>query len=91
MITKALLDFLTGLLGVVIGWLPTSPPPGWVGNTAGMVASLMDYGSGLGAWINWPLMGIVAATIGGVMLLSFGIKVTRIVASFLTLGGGSAA
>lgn len=91
MITAKLLDFLGALVSFVTGLLPTMPVPGWVDGASGHLTTILGYGAGLGAWIPWQIAGIVFGSLMIALGISFGIKVARIVASFLTLGGGSAA
>jgi len=90
MITKALFDFFGALVGFIVGLFPTSGAPGWVNDGAGYLAQIWGYADGLGGWIPWSLAGTLLSAVFACMLLSVGIKVVRIVASFLTLGGGSA-
>lgn len=91
MITAKLLDFLGALVSFVTGLLPTMSTPGWLDTASGHLATVLGYGAALGAWIPWQVAGIVFGSLMVALGVSFGIKVVRIVASFLTLGGGSAA
>lgn len=90
MVTDALLDFVAWLVETVVGWMPDSEPPEWLGNIANMGAVLGDGVNSMGAWLPIALgFQIVQAAVVclGVGLL---IKVVRILASFFTAGGGSA-
>jgi hypothetical protein len=76
---------------LIVGWLPTDPPPSWVSDANGLLSQIWGWGAGLGAWVPWQLIGVVVAAVLACALIGFLIKIVRIVASFLTLGGGSAA
>lgn len=62
--------------------------PDWVFAGIGYVASAMAYVSSLGNWIPFDLGGVVMLAALAAWVLGVGIKIVRIVASFLTLGGG---
>lgn len=71
--------------------MPDLPVPGWFTGAGTAVAGLFSAAGSMGVWIPIPLalnvMGVLfAAMFGGAL-----IKLARIVASFLTAGGGSAA
>lgn len=66
------------------------PVPGWVTDGPGMIARLMGYATALGNWVPLPLFAIVVASVVVCLVAGLGIKVARIAASFLTVGGGSA-
>lgn len=91
MITDALLNLLSWIVNGVLDAIPEVGVPGWLLSLSGMLGSLFDMGASLGAWIPWTLVGAVAGTVVATWAIAFGVKLTRIVASFLTLGGGSAA
>lgn len=91
MITEALMSVVTGLVSVLLGSLPVVPVPGWLSDLSSGVSSIAAAGSGLGVWLPVPLIVAVITTVFGAWIIGFGIKLARIVASFLTLGGGSAA
>lgn len=91
MIVELLLGVLFLFLRGVIALFPDGDPPAWVDDGAGMLGQLVGYASGLGAWIPFQLAGTVLAAVLVCMVAGFGIKLVRIVASFLTAGGGSAA
>jgi len=79
------------LVRAIIGLLPTVGPPAWVDDGAGYLNTALGYGSGLGGWISFPIAGVVLLALLGCLVVGFTIKVVRIVASFFTAGGGSAA
>jgi len=70
--------------------LPAIPVPSWIGSGAGSVASVLGTAAQLGNWVPLPLFGLVVAAVLVCLIGGLAIKVTRIVASFITLGGGGA-
>lgn len=90
MISEALIRFFMGFLNWFLGLLPTANAPSWMVNASGYLATVWSYGAGLGAWIPWSMVGTVLASVLVCVGIGFGIKVARIVASFMTLGGGGA-
>lgn len=90
MITQWIGEFFSALVNFVLGLLPTVSPPSWLTDGSGYLATIWGYGAGLGAWIPWSLVGVVFAAVLVCIGIGFGIKVVRIVASFATIGGGSA-
>lgn len=90
MITQLILDFLFGLFGLILGWLPTAGPPSWWADATDNVAQVWSYGASLGAWFPWALVAIVVPACFVALGIGLGIKVTRQVLSLFTAGGGSA-
>ncbi len=91
MILEAILDLLAWLLGLIAGLFPQGNPPEWVGGFADSLETVLGTIQGVGTWIPSTLMLSVLATYLVCLGVGFAIKVVRIVASFLTAGGGSAA
>jgi hypothetical protein len=77
---------------VFIGGLVTVPaPPAFLGQLAGWVTTARSYVASTDVWLPWPLAVAVLAAYAGSLLAGLAVKLVRIIASFLTLGGGSAA
>ncbi len=55
------------------------------------IGTVLAYAGAFGHWIPWWVVVPVLALVMGALIAGGGIKLVRIVASFLTLGGGSAA
>lgn len=91
MVTDALLRLMESVVHGLLGALPEIPVPDWLVSISASAADIAAMGAGLGAWIPARLIVAVALTLLAAWLIGFGIKAVRIVASFLTLGGGSAA
>lgn len=90
MIAEGLIVVGVGFVNFFLGLLPKTSAPAWLDNGTGYLATVWGYASGLGAWIPWSLVGTVLTAVLLCVVLGFGIKVARIVASYFTLGGGSA-
>jgi hypothetical protein len=90
MIVEWFLDALVSLLEAAIGALPTFNPPTWFTNSGSMVGQLFGFANSMGAWMPIGLLMTVATAVLTCVVIGFGIKLTRIAASFLTAGGGSA-
>lgn len=91
MVTDAIIGILTDLLLTVLDLLPVLTLPGWASSATSGVGSIMGIASSMGAWIPLTLTVTVAIAVLAAYGIAFGIKLARIVASFLTAGGGSAA
>jgi len=90
MIGEALIRFFTSFVNFFIDLLPTTDAPSWLTSASSYLTVVWSYGAGLGAWIPWPIVGTVVASVLVCVGIGFAIKVARIVASFMTLGGGGA-
>jgi hypothetical protein len=71
--------------------LPAPTPPDWWSSVSGAVDAVNSHITGLGAWLPFPVLRTVLAAVFALLAISLAVKVVRIVASFLTAGGGSAA
>lgn len=91
MIFEAVVGFFVALVDFFLGLLPSSTPPEWFLTAGDAVSDVLAHAAGLGAWLPLPLAVTVFGALLASVLVGFGIKVVRIVASFFTAGGGSAA
>lgn len=91
MIVEALFAVGVGFINFFLGLLPTADPPSFVLGMTGWLDTVWDYASGLGAWIPYTVLGDVVVAVLASVGIGFAIKIARIVASFFTAGGGSAA
>lgn len=91
MITDALIRFGGWIVHSLLGLIPEWTAPEWVTSAGSAIASVLSWVDSLSVWFPMRLLGVVAAAVTGAWLVSFGVKIVRIVASFLTAGGGSAA
>jgi hypothetical protein len=90
-ITDAILDFFGALVGFVMGELYALVPavPGWANSAVDNLAEVKGWVMGFDTWLPVGLAFTVAAAVGAVWLVGILIGVGRVVASYLTLGGGA--
>lgn len=91
MVTDWLIELFASLVGTILSWMPTFPVPEWLSSADGALATVLTYAGSMGAWFPSGLAVTVALAILAAYVVGFGIKIVRIIASFVTLGGGSAA
>lgn len=91
MIIEAILKVIGGIIRGFVGLFGSLAPPAWLTGLTGPLEQLMGEVASVGAWIPWSTVAMVAATVLTCMALGFTIKIVRIIASFFTAGGGSAA
>lgn len=91
MITDAILTLLTGMVTWALGVLPSVPVPGWLDPRDSVFATVFTYADSMGKWFPTALVMAVLGTYLLITFTGFSIKVVRIVASFLSGGGGGAA
>ena len=90
MITDALIGFFFNVIGALLDLLPHFTVPSWMSAT-GPMGTVFTYAGSMGAWFPTSLAVTVLLAILTAYGVGFAIKGVRIVASFFTLGGGSAA
>jgi hypothetical protein len=91
MITNAVLGALLSVSGWLVGLFPDAELPGWLAEIPTQVAAVGQYLGGTAAWFPWNTVGLAVASVLVACGVGLVLKLVRIVASFLTLGGGSAA
>ena len=91
MIVEWFLAALKAFLVWLLSLFPDVAVPSWVANADGWFTTLLGNAASMGAWVPWTLLLSVAGVVAVCLAAGFTIKLVRIVASFLTLGGGSAA
>lgn len=91
MVTEAVLGVLASIVAWIGSNLGVPSPPAFLTDLPGYVATAASYLASTGAWFPWSLVLTIATAHAAVLLAALAVKVFRIVASFLTLGGGSAA
>lgn len=85
--------FIKGMVAVIsfgLGLLPTSNPPSWLTGRDSNIASILQGAAGLGAWVPLSLGATIATAVLACAVIGFAIKITRIVLSLFSAGGGSA-
>lgn len=91
MIPERFIDLVAGFLSFVAGLLDFPAVPGVVLSVPGYVSTVGGWMSGTGAWVPWSVVSTMVALWASCLVGAVAIRVVRIVASFLTAGGGGAA
>jgi hypothetical protein len=91
MITLALLGVLAGIVILIGNLFPESEPGDIATRAAEGIGTVMGWISGFQSWLPFSVLAQCALVIVSVYLLGFGIKLVRIIASFVSGGGGGAA
>lgn len=91
MITGAIVSWFGAFIGWLGSLLSLPTPPAFLGDLAGYVATAAGYVASTSVWMPWSVMVAVLAAWAVCLAAGFAVKLVRIVASFLTAGGGSAA
>lgn len=91
MVTNSILNILSGIWSWFIGMLPAPSVPDWFTAADSGLHQLAQALGSVSAWIPVGLIGLVLATWATAWAAGAFIKIARIVLSFLTMGGGSAA
>ena len=58
--------------------------PGWVDEASGYAGTVFAYADSLGAWVNFGLVSVVAASVLSSVLVGFGIKIARLGVGFVS-------
>lgn len=91
MIVELIITALVALVSFIGSLFPTISLPGWFTSLVGHVEFVAGYMSGLGQWIPFGPAGNALAFVLVAVGVAVIVKLVRIVASFITAGGGSAA
>lgn len=92
MVVEWLLQALEAVGRFIVGLFDFIPaPPAFFSDLAGHVDVVASYMAGTGVWLPWGLMLSVLALWGASLFAAVTVRFVRIVASFMTGGGGGAA
>lgn len=91
MIVKWFCDFIAWAWGQLMSAIPDVPVPDWWTNSTSWLDTLFQEASSMSVWVNFGLVRVVGTVLIGCIGVSMAIKLGRIIASFLSAGGGSAA
>ena len=92
MITDAILDLVFVIAGWFIDLTPEFPIPAWMTTTLpGWISTIAGWFSNVAYWLPVGHFSVVLGFAVGLVGLALGVRLVRIVLSFLTAGGGSAA
>lgn len=86
-----LLGSVVKLVASLVALVPVPDPQPVVNSVGSGVASVFASAGALAYWVPFASAGAATLVVGAMALAAGSIKLVRIVASFLTLGGGSAA
>jgi hypothetical protein len=89
MVVKGFLNVLSGVLVWLLGLLPHLAVPSWLSSLGGSLATISSGLSGTTGWVPWGELFIAVALALSAIGISVAVRGFRIVASFLTLGGGA--
>lgn len=86
-------EFFVTLFGSVVGWIadllgPWNPPPELL-DASKSVNGLIHSFAGMGAWVNWTVLGACVAAAVGTWLVVVGIKLVRAVLAHIPAFGGA--
>lgn len=92
MVVEWLFSLVAAVVEFILGLLPDLPDSGWLsGGVASTVGTISSFVSGFGAWIPFGAAATATTFVLAVLAAAVLVKTVRIVASFFTAGGGSAA
>ncbi len=92
MITELLVTIFAGIAGAMGALMPDFDAPGWLTTSLpNAVDAMRPYLAGANAWLPLDQVGVVLAFVAFALAAALTVKLVRIVASFATFGGGSAA
>jgi hypothetical protein len=89
-ITETLIAAFRDLVIFIGGLLPTGTVPAWFGAFVVDLGTWLEQAETVSAWLPLSLMLTVMGALLVCIVAGFTIKLIRVVASFATLGGGSA-
>lgn len=75
----------------VIGLVTFPEPPDFLDGLGSNISLIGSYVADTGVWIPWSLLVAIVGFWAVVLVVAYGVKAVRILASFATFGGGSAA
>lgn len=91
MILEWLMTLAANLFEWMFAGVPAYVAPSWVSSLGGAAGQVFAMAGSMGVWFPAPLVLTILLALLAFWLVSFGIKITRIVISHFTGGGGSAA
>lgn len=89
MIVEWLMDVWANVAEWFVGLLPQDPPPEFLENLVSFFMQLVDSAAGLGAWIPWAYLGVVAAALLLWWTVSVSVKGIRWLWGLTPFSGGS--
>ena len=90
MITQKLLEFGVYLLELIVGVVRFPPPPSWLAEPTGAVATVFQLANSMSVWFPMALALTVLAAVFAARFSGLAVKIGRMVLSLFTGGGGNA-
>jgi hypothetical protein len=87
-ITGLVLGAFAWLVANTVGLIPAVPVPAWLTSSGGSFSTVFAAAGSMGAWFPVAFVLSVMLAVLAVWVVSFGIKLVRMVISHLTGGGG---
>lgn len=91
MILEAIVSAFVAVITFLIGLIPSWSAPGWLTTATTTLADAVGHIAMLNGWLPVSAIGQVVVFLMAAGALALGIRLTRIVLSLVTGGGGSAA
>lgn len=89
MVTDALIRVWSGFVTWAVGLLGTADPPPYISTIADFMANIFRSVQGLGVWVPWAFILVIASANLALWAVVLGIKALRWVIGLLpTMGGG---
>lgn len=89
MISEWFLDLMAGFLGMIADAFGPWDPPAELTDAAHGAAGVLQNWSGMGAWVEWSVLGACMAVQLGVWATVLGIKLARAIAAHVPVVGGA--
>jgi len=89
MVTEWFANVVSGLFQWFITSIPAPAPPAWFGDAAGFIGTVGDYIGWFDPWAPIPLVLAIMGLWVITFALSIGLKLARMVISYMTFGGGA--
>lgn len=89
MIINWIIDVALGFVAWLGSLFPVWDIPPALAAPGTLVNMIMGSFVGLGSWVDWVVLGAVAAAVVGTWLVMFGVKLVMKLVSFLPFVGGS--
>lgn len=90
MVTELIIKVIGGFVEFLGSLFPTMDQPGFVTDVAGYLSTIATTMAPLGHWLPFGPMAVAFLFAMASVGIAMAVRITRIIASFLTAGGGSA-
>jgi hypothetical protein len=89
-IVEWFLGVLVSLVETLTSALPAFPVPDWLSTLGSGIGSVITAAASMSYWLPFQVAIAVAVSWLACLAVAWGVKIVRIIGSFLTAGGGSA-